>query len=156
MHTSVTTFLDRAAVPYEVKPHSAEAYTCEDAARERCVRLSQIVKTMVGADSYDAIHIMLIPGDRKLDLKRVRQIAGGVRIALVPPADIAERFGVTVGAISPTQFVGRARFYMDNSVFRETLVDISSGSPDAGVELRAEDLCRVLEALRCDIVADAR
>ena len=153
MRTPVTEFLEAAGVEYTIKPHSTKVYTCEDAARERGVRLSQIVKCMVGADPSGTLHVMLIPGDKSLKLKRARQAAGGVRIELVRPEQLAGEYGLTVGAISPTQFVGRAAIYVDNSIFREEVVDISSGEADAGIELRTEDLMRVLGAMRCDIIS---
>ena len=149
----MTEFLEAAGVSYTIKPHARKVYTCEDAARERGVRLSQIVKCMVGTDPSGALHVMLIPGDKWLKLKRVRQVAGGVKVELLPPDRLAAEHGLVVGAISPTQFVGRAAIYMDNSIFREEMVDISSGEPDAGIELRAEDLLRVLGAARCDIIS---
>ena len=72
---------------------------------------------------------MMVPGDRILKLKRVRPAAGGIRIDLVSPEELAEKLGLTVGAISPTQLAGRAWFYMDQSIFDEEYVDISSGVP---------------------------
>lgn len=146
-------YLAARGIPFTVKPHAVPVFTCEDAARERGVRLSQIVKCMVGKDTQGGLHVMLIPGDKTLKLKRVRGLAGSIRIDLVDPKALAEELGLIVGAISPTQFEGRAKIYMDNSLFEETLVDISSGSPDAGVELACEDLARILSAIRGDIIS---
>lgn len=153
MRTSVTDYLESKAVAYVVRLHSQEVYTCEDAARERGVRLSQIVKCMIGKDPSGGLHVMLIPGDKTLKLKKVRGVAGGVLIDLVSRDQIAEELGLVVGAISPTQLAGRASFYVDPSLFREETVSISSGRPDAGVELSATDLEGVLGARRCDIVS---
>jgi len=154
MRASAIEFLDAAGVEYTVKPHNRDVYTCEDAARERGVRLSQIVKCMVGRDPTGGLHVMLLPGDKTLKLRKARQAAGGRRIELVPREGLEVQFGATVGAISPVQYVGRAAIYMDTTVLREEFVDISSGEPDAGVELRARDLLRVLGATECDIVSD--
>ncbi|HUU26725.1 MAG TPA: YbaK/EbsC family protein [archaeon] len=153
METPVTRFLDGCGISYVVKPHTRKVYTCEEAAAERGVRLSQIVKSMIGRDAQGGVHVMLVPGDRTLKLKRVRQVAGGVRIDLLRPDEISDSLGLTVGAISPTQLAGRASFYMDHSIFSEDFVDISAGIPDAGVELRPQDLERVLGAVRCDIIS---
>ena len=153
MRTNVTKILDDAGIPYTLKPHAGPVYTCEDAARERGVRISQIVKCMVGKDSTGIVHVMLIPGDKTLKLKKVRQIAGGVRVELVSPEQLADEYDLTVGAISPTQFIGKGRFYMDNTVFLDEDVDISSGDPSAGIELKAEALCALLCAERCDIIS---
>jgi prolyl-tRNA editing enzyme YbaK/EbsC (Cys-tRNA(Pro) deacylase) len=153
METSVTQYLDSVGLNYRVTSHQNAAYACEDVARERGLRLSQIVKCMVGHDPKGGIHVMLIPGDKTLKLKRVRQIAGGTRIDLVPREILSDDFNLIIGAISPTQFVGQARFYMDNSIFREKVVDISSGEPNAGVELMAKELAVVLGAVLCDIIS---
>nr|WP_294548309.1 YbaK/EbsC family protein [uncultured Rhodopila sp.] len=153
METVVTRFLSERGIPYKLKRHSLPAYNCEDAARERGVRVSQIVKCMVGMDIEGGLHVMLIPGDRVLKLKKVRSVAGGIKIDLVGREALAEDFDVVVGAISPTQFFGNADFYIDHSVFLEDDVDISSGDLTAGVELNALHLEALLGAMRCDIVS---
>ena len=156
MDTVVTRFLIEKGVSFVVKPHGREVYTCEEAALERGVRLSQIVKSMIGRDPTGELYVMMIPGDRTLKLKRVRSLAGGVRIDLLTPEEISNMLSLTVGAISPTQLAGQARFYMDNSLFSEEFVDISSGDSCAGIELRTQDLEKVLGALRGDIVSTSR
>jgi prolyl-tRNA editing enzyme YbaK/EbsC (Cys-tRNA(Pro) deacylase) len=153
METVVTRFLSERGIPYKLKRHSVAAYNCEDAARERRVRVSQIVKCMVGMDIEGGLHVMLIPGDKILKLKKVRSIAGGIKIDLVCRETLARDFDVVVGAISPTQFFGIATFYMDHSVFSEDDVDISSGDLTAGIELNAVRLEELLGAMRCDIVS---
>ena len=124
METVVTRFLSDRGVPYKLKRHLHPAYNCEEAARERGVRVSQIVKCMVGMDIEGDLHVMLIPGDKILKLKKVRSLAGGIKIDLMCREALAENFGVVVGAISPTQFAGIATFYMDHSVFLEDDIDI--------------------------------
>ncbi len=153
MKTSVTEFLDSAGINYMIKKHNKAVFTCEDAANERGVRLRQIVKCMIGSDKDGNYHIMLIPGDKILKIKKVRQIAGGIRIDLVSPEKLKEKLNLIVGAISPVQLIGRAKFYMDDSLFREEFVDISSGAPDAGIELLAEDLYLILDASKCDMIS---
>ena len=154
MNTKVTDFLDSANVSYEIKPHTKAVYTCEDAARERNVRLTKILKCMLGQDDQQNIYVMLIPGDKILKIKRVRQVANGRRIELLHPDRISNFLGLTVGAISPIQLIGLAKqFFIDNNVFREEYVDISSGEPDSGIEIRSGTLTAILKAVKCDIVS---
>jgi prolyl-tRNA editing enzyme YbaK/EbsC (Cys-tRNA(Pro) deacylase) len=153
METVVTRFLSERGIPFKIKRHALPAYNCEDAARERGVRVSQIVKCMVGMDIEGGLHVMLIPGDRVLKLKKVRSLAGGIKIDLVCRERLAQEFDVVVGAISPTQFFGFATFYMDDSIFLEDDIDISSGDLTAGIELNAVHLEELLGAMRCDIVS---
>lgn len=151
--TTVTDFLDRQGITYEVKSHATPAYSACDVARERDVRLSQILKAMIGCDKEGNLIVAMIPGDRLLKLKKLRRAAGRVSIGLAHPSLLAEDLGLLVGAISPTQLVGLADFYMDQSVLSETIVDISSGTPFAGVQLDPHDLAACLRPCICDLVS---
>jgi Cys-tRNA(Pro) deacylase len=156
VETMVTKYLDEKRISYTIRLHAKPAFTSEDAARERGVRLSQIVKCMIGVGGTGTMYAMLLPGDRTLKLRKVARLAGDETIRLMPVGEIEKQLGVTVGAISPVQLIGRALIYMDDTVFEEVDVDISSGDPDAGIELKAEDLCRILDAKRCDIISTRR
>jgi Cys-tRNA(Pro) deacylase len=152
--TTVAKLLDDCEIGYTVKEHQNPAFSCEDVARERKMQLSQILKCMVGKDSNDNICVMLIPGDKTLEIKKVRQAAGGEKIKLISPKELTDSHGVIVGAISPMQFIGSAKFFLDKKVLEEDIVDISSGSPYAGVEVNISDLVRVISPTICDIASD--
>jgi prolyl-tRNA editing enzyme YbaK/EbsC (Cys-tRNA(Pro) deacylase) len=155
--TSVTELLDRCGVEYVVRKHEAPAFTSEDAARERGVRISQIAKCMVGEKVGGSLVVMIIPGDRTLKIKKVRQALGGVCVTLLATDQLEDRLGLTVGAITPMQFLELgATFVMDPSVLDEEWVDVSSGDPMAGLELRSADLHRILEPLITDIKSDPK
>ena len=142
---------DNLGIKYEIKKHQSPVYTCEDAAKERGVVLAQVLKCMVGKDSEGNIYAMLLPGDRLLKIKKVRQIAQGANISLAPTEELA-KLGLEVGAISPVQLLGRAKFYMDKTVLNEEYITISSGAADAGVMLKTKDLAGVIKPDLCDII----
>lgn len=153
METDVTKILTDRKIDFTIKKHQKEVFTCEDAARERNVRVSQIVKTMVGKDEKGNYHVCLIPGDKILKLKKVRKEAGGIKIDLVNPQELAKELNLTVGAISPLIFPEGTKFYIDPTVLNEDLVDISSGKPEAGVELKSNDLVRIVDGKICEIIS---
>ncbi|MCA9486671.1 YbaK/EbsC family protein [Candidatus Woesearchaeota archaeon] len=153
MQTKVTKFLDEKNIAYKVKLHKEEALTCELAAKERNCRISQIIKTMVAKDDKGNFHICLIPGDKILKLKKVRQAAGGIKIDLADPNLIAKELDLIVGAISPFLFPEGSYFYADESILREKEVDVSSGDPKAGIEILSEDLLKLTQAKLCDIIS---
>jgi prolyl-tRNA editing enzyme YbaK/EbsC (Cys-tRNA(Pro) deacylase) len=152
METEVTKALEAAGVTFEVRKHSEPVFTCETAAAERGVRVAQIVKCMVGRSPEGQLFAMLIPGDRLLKLKKARKHAG-MGIDLVSPDELAGNLGLTVGAISPVQLVEHARILMDPTVMDEEVVDISSGDPLAGIELRSQALCDLLQAEVTEIIS---
>lgn len=148
--------LDELGVAYTLKPHENPALTCETAAAERGVRVSQIVKCMVGTTDGGQMVVMLLPGDRTLKSSKARKFLGAGGLALVDPERLAGELGLTVGAISPIQLLGRATILMDPSVLEEEQVDISAGDPMIGVELASKDLARILEAQMVEIVSANR
>jgi len=151
METNVTKTLDYHGIEYVIKKHENPVFTCEDAARERKVRITQVLKCMVGKDNKSNVYVTLIPGDRTLKIQKLRQITGEKKIELVPPEELSGRFGLTVGAISPIHFMGNANFYLDESSLLEDRITISSGLPDAGVELKMSDLVALINPIICDI-----
>jgi prolyl-tRNA editing enzyme YbaK/EbsC (Cys-tRNA(Pro) deacylase) len=143
--TPVTDLLDTIGVEYELKRHEEEALTAETAAKQRGIRVSQVVKCMIGSTG-DQLVVMLIPGDKKLKSSKARKYIGAPTLDLVPADRLRAEYGLTVGAIAPLQLIGQARILMDPSVLDESYVDISSGDPMAGVELKSSDLRDLLGA----------
>jgi len=153
METKVTQILKEKGIQFTLKKHNAPVYTCEDAARERKCKIFQIVKTMVGKDSDGRYHVCLIPGDKTLKIKKVRKEAGGIKIDLVSPQELEKHLGLTVGAISPLLFPEGTKFYIDPTILNNEFINISSGDPNAGIELKSKDLVDLVEGKICDIIS---
>jgi prolyl-tRNA editing enzyme YbaK/EbsC (Cys-tRNA(Pro) deacylase) len=151
-YDDVTGPLDEAGVPFTIKPHQEVAMTSVAAAEHRGVRVSQIVKCMVARSEQGDLCVALLPGDRMLKLRKVRKVVGSP-LALVDPDELSNDMGLTVGAISPLQLVGKARIFMDPTVLEEELVDISSGDLRAGIELPSKSLVAVLDAEVFDLIS---
>jgi Cys-tRNA(Pro)/Cys-tRNA(Cys) deacylase len=151
--TQLTDFLDAQKVPYRVKYHSKPVFTSEEAAIERGVRLSQIVKTMLLADGNDIL-VAVLPSHKRLDVKKLKKLSGHKNLQFMDKESIERRTGLIVGAVAP---IGRnlegIPLFVDSSVFNEEFLDISSGDPKAGLELHRDDLRNLLkEATFVEIV----
>ena len=146
MHTDITDILDRNRITYRLKPHRNPVYTSEDAARERGVRLSQVVKTMLLTDNQARTVVALLPGDRRLNIRRVEQVTGIPGLRWMGRNTLETRLGLVAGAIAPVDTVlAEFPFVIDAAVFEETLVTISSGDPNAGIELESSGLRQLLK-----------
>jgi Cys-tRNA(Pro)/Cys-tRNA(Cys) deacylase len=142
--TRLTDFLDERKIPYQVKYHRKPVFTSEDAAIERGVRLSQIVKTMLLADGNDIL-VAVLPSHRRLDVKKLKKLSGHKNLQFMDKESIERRTGLIVGAVAP---IGRVLegipLFVDSSLFDEEFLDISSGDPNAGLELQRDDLRSLL------------
>jgi Ala-tRNA(Pro) deacylase len=139
-------YLNSRGISYVVKPHQRPALTCELAAEERGVRLSQIVKCMIGETEQRELVAMLLSGDRKLKSSKARKSLQVKSLQLVPAELLKTEHNLIVGAISPVDLIGRAKILMDPGVLEEEYVDISSGDPLAGIELPSAELRDLLDA----------
>jgi len=132
--------LEAREIPYRVLSHHQAVYTVEEAARERGVRPDQVVKVMIvkGPSSFLAV---LLPGDKRLSLRKLAEFVGHGRLKLASREEIVWVTGFPVGAVPP---MGLARaglsIYVDQRLAHQQIVTISSGDPEAGLELSAADL----------------
>ena len=149
-------FFDDNSIPYSIKYHVCDALTCIDVARERGVKLSQVLKCMVGKGIDGIIYVMLIPGDKIVNIDKLRY-AVGIKVNLLPSKELTSNFGLKIGAISPIQFVnmtknGNVHFLLDRTVLNEESIDISAGTLNAGIQLKTNDLVSLINPTICDIV----
>ena len=153
MVKSVTRVLDGYCISYIVKLHHNDALTCEDVSRERNIPLSQVLKCMIGKGVNKNVYVMLLPGDKRLKIKKMRYMEKDRKIVLVSRAELTRDFGLTVGAITPIQFMGKAKFYIDKTALKEEYIDISAGSLNVGITLKTNDLIGLLNPTICDIIS---
>lgn len=154
MQTYVTDYLDQKKVPYKLKPHQRPVFTSEDAAAERGVKLCQIIKTMLLADKKGRTVVAVLPGDRKLDAKSLRKKAGIKGLQFMDREAIEQKTGMVVGAMAPVGGpLDGLPMFVDPDVFEEDLVDISSGDPSAGVELKSADLKQLLSHASVTVIS---
>ncbi|MCK4900272.1 MAG: hypothetical protein KAS38_15940 [Anaerolineales bacterium] len=147
MKTNAMRILEKAEVHFIVKEHSRPVFTSVEAAHEREVKLSQIVKALVVMTLEGEIIVALIPGDCELDLTKMSKIIGSKKVALVSRDEVKRLTGYKTGAVSPIGMRRRLPIIMDERILDEEFVDISSGQPDAGIELRSKDLLDLTKAI---------
>jgi prolyl-tRNA editing enzyme YbaK/EbsC (Cys-tRNA(Pro) deacylase) len=152
IETDVTRALDAAGIVYELRLHEHPVFTVEEAAEARGVPQRQIVKVMLVRLSGASFVGVLIPGDRHLDLSRLRRILGVRRLRLASPEEIAG-LGLKMGAISPLH-LRHLPLFADAALEKLGVVSMSSGSPEAGLVLRAADLFSVLDVQMVDLIQE--
>jgi prolyl-tRNA editing enzyme YbaK/EbsC (Cys-tRNA(Pro) deacylase) len=147
METCVTKFLDEKGIEYKVLPHKVPVFTCEDAARERGVVLNEMVKCMLIKDSKGSFTLALIQGDKKVNLGELSKIVKS-EVKLASSSDIENVLGYRMGAIPPLLLKTPVLIIMDEDITRKEKVNISSGDPSAGLELKTKDMLSVLANCR--------
>lgn len=120
--------------------------TVQEAAEQRNMRTGQMVKTMV-LRLPDGSHIAaLVPGDRDVDLKLIKQLYGIRRLSWVAREEVEALTGYPPGAVSPVGIGGVREILADPLFLQEEELAISSGRHGAGVRLATADLLGVIDA----------
>jgi prolyl-tRNA editing enzyme YbaK/EbsC (Cys-tRNA(Pro) deacylase) len=92
------------------------------------------------------IVVAVVPGNKKLHIKKLKKLSGHKSLELMGTESIEKKFGLVVGAVAPVgSMMEGLPVFVDHSVFEEEVVDISSGDPTAGLELKRDDLKKLLK-----------
>lgn len=121
----------------------------ETAAQRRGTEVSRILKTMVvrvGADDYV---LVLVPGDRLIDWKPLRDHLGVRRLALADEEEAFAATGYRRGTITPFGAAGGWPVIVDASARGSGEASVGSGTEGIAIHLDADDL---IEAIGAEVI----
>jgi len=158
VRTRAVRVLDDQGVAYRLVAHAHKAMNVEQAAAERGVPISQVVKALLVCRSSTErepgwSHIMaLVRGDQRLSLKKLAREVHAKALEIAPSADVPRITGYQVGAVSP---FGLRRtditIYVDQHILEESHVSVSAGRHDAGLILETAALIEAVAGHVADI-----
>lgn len=138
--------LEQKGVPFEVHEHTDDQYTAEGVAEDLGVPVAQVVKAMLVRCDGSWFVLVVVPGDRRLSLEKVKTVVGAGRVDLASRQDVQRVTGYPVGAVSVMGFrQGGVLTFVDRRVLELDQVIISSGRPDAGLALSPDDMMQALQ-----------
>ncbi len=151
MQTPLMAFLAAQHVNYRVLPHQRPATTIEDAAQQRGIRTSQMVKSMLLRDMNDRYVLACVPGHKNVDPKKVRDVLGYRRMTCVDLSQVESITGYVAGTVTPLMLKRHMPIVFDPSLADEEEVTISSGDRMAGLALQLADLIALCQPIEADI-----
>ena len=138
--------LEQKGIPYQVHQHAHKQYTAEGVAEDLGIPVAQVLKAMIARRSDRQFALVVVPGDRRLSLKKVGVTLNDKGVELASERDVQRVTGFQVGAVSVMGFRrDDVLVYVDQSVLELEQAIISSGRPDAGLALSPDGLMRALE-----------
>lgn len=150
--------LDARGVAYRVLPHSEPVFTVEAAAAQRGVVKEEMVKSILLKDRDRRYVMACVPGPARLDLQAVRAALGREwkRLTFANAEEIRAVTGYVQGAVAPLCLPENVPVIFDEFFATRANVNISSGDPLAGLELRAQDLLALTGARLARITVEER
>jgi Cys-tRNA(Pro) deacylase len=150
----VAAFLREGGVEARIEEFNAGTPTAEDAARAVGSKLAQIVKSLV-VDCDGRPFVVMVPGDRRADLRKVARAAGVRKAKVAGPDRVRAVTGFEPGAVAPFPLPKIDRVLVDRQVLVHERVWIGAGSPHHVATLSPSDLVRLSKAEPVDAVQEA-
>jgi len=158
--TEIINLLDSHNIPYRLLPHTEAVFTVEAAAAQRGVVKEEMVKSILLREKSGPRRYVMacILGDARLDPKAVRAHLGidWKRLTFASAEAIREVTGCVQGAVAPLCLPNGMPVIFDESIAKCDNVNISSGDPMAGLELKAQDLIQLARAEFASITLEAK
>jgi Cys-tRNA(Pro)/Cys-tRNA(Cys) deacylase len=148
--------LDAAGVPYRVHefaPRPSDAGFGLAAAEALGVEPERVFKTLIATIDERNHAVGIVPVTEQLSLKELAAVLGGKRAEMCAP-DAAQRMtGYVVGGISPFGQKRSLSTVIDETCVLFDSIYVSGGRRGLDLELAADDLVRVLDAITAPITA---
>lgn len=153
MSTRAIKYLKQKGISFEVVTYDHRKKGAEFAARATGFPLEQTVKTLVVELERKQYCLVLMPGDRQLNVKYLAKLFAVKRTAMATRA-IAERLtGYLIGGISPFGTKQRLPVVMEKSIQDHDLVLINAGQRGVMLKMAPED---IVSGLDCRLAAISR
>jgi Cys-tRNA(Pro) deacylase len=150
----VAGFLRAGGVEARIEEFSSGTPTAEDAARAVGSKLGQIVKSLV-FDCDGRSIVVLVPGDRRADNRKIARAAGARRARIVGPDEVQAATGFAAGAVAPFPLPNVERVLIDRQLLVHDRLWIGAGSTKHMATLTPADLVRLAKAEPMDAVSEA-
>jgi Cys-tRNA(Pro) deacylase len=112
--------------------------------------VAQIAKNIVVEDGDGNVFLIIISGDKKVDLSKLSKVVGS-DLKLANAETVLRETGYIVGGVPPFGHKKRIKTFLDKSLERFNEVYTSGGSPDTLLKISVDELKRFSAAEIVDV-----
>lgn len=151
---SIVEYLDAEGVDHRLIEHDSTMSAAEEA-RVTGEPAHRIAKTVVLEDRGGFL-LAVVPGDRRLDLHKLRQLLDGTKeLRLATEAEMADQFpSFDVGAVPPFGPTFPKLEVVDRRLLEEDRVLCAAGDHRHSVVLDPSEIVRITGAVTADVCED--
>jgi Cys-tRNA(Pro)/Cys-tRNA(Cys) deacylase len=145
--TNAMRALDAHHIPYDVFTYSDTIHSATEVASLLGVPPSHVFKTLVVLADGGRRLLVVTPGDRELDMRRVAKAVGAKSAQMAPQREAERLTGLKVGGISPLALLDkRFEIYLDAPAAELEELYINGGQRGINLKLRVADLLAITKA----------
>ena len=145
--------LDHHGVAYDVL-HHPPVFTSEEAARVRGTTLASGAKALV-CRADDRFVLFVLPGDRRLDGRRVRRALGWKRLRFARQDEVAALTALAPGSIPPFGQLFGLSTHCDDALAKQPRINFNAGDHARSIALAFADYMAVERPTFGRFAADA-
>lgn len=149
-------FLTERRVSFRLTDHPPEGRT-DRASALRGHALAESAKSMVTQvrtpGQADRYFLAVVPGDCRVDFKRIERLTGGKKASLAPEAIARALTGCVMGAVPPFSFHPDLIPLVAPTLFTRRQIVFNAARLDQSIWLQGDDFARLTEVARADIAA---
>ncbi len=131
---SIITHLDSRQISYELLEHEP-VYTSKQAARIRGLGLKNGAKSLLLKVNGDFI-MFVLPGNEKLDSKKLKNITGSKKIRFASPQEVEEITGTQIGAVYPFGEIAGVPMFVDQKLAENEIIAFNPGVHDKSIIMK--------------------
>jgi len=145
--TNAMRMLEAHKVPYETYTFPPQIHSATGVAKALGVPASYVYKTLVVVREHDSPLLVMIPGNRELDLKRLAKAMGEKKPRMATYKEAESLTGLQVGGISALALLNCGfEVYIDRAATKLERMIISAGRRGINLGMSVDDLIRVTKA----------
>lgn len=148
-------YLQSRDVPHEISLIEIPARTADMAAITLGLDKSEVGKTLI-VEADDESVVVVIPGSRRLDVRKLKQVTGASKIKLMNSDDAVSATGYIAGSFPPLAHVESMQIYVDHRLLRVPVIYTCGGQSNAVLKIRPVDLIEAGNARIVDVADDGR
>ncbi len=145
--TNALRLLEAHGIAYQLFTFPPEIHSATGVAQILGLPPQQVYKTLVVLRSQGRPLLVMIAGDRELDLKRVAAAVGDKKVRMASQREAETLTGLQVGGISALALLGRPfDVFIDRPALALEQIVVSAGKRGMNVQLAVSDLVRITHA----------
>lgn len=125
-----------------------------DAAKVAGLELNRLTKNLVSKTDTGEYILLIVPGDKKVNLDRVASLLGVKKVRLVPFDQAEQISGFLPGATPSVGHKIKMKTIIDKSLVNYNTIFCGGGTREKLLELRTEDIIALNETIISEISID--
>jgi Ala-tRNA(Pro) deacylase len=149
---SIKKILDENKIQYKCWTH-LPVHTSEEAAKIRGTSLESGAKALV-LRSEGKFLMVVIAGDKKMDMKKVKQAIKSSRLSLATPEEVLHVTNCEIGSVPPFGNLFSIPVYLDRSLLRSPIINFNAGRHDTSIAMSVDDFRKVVKPVLVDLAQE--